>query len=62
MILAWEDVPNANEVNVIETYLFLLGENEKVNDRLYELLAENLSLLNHKKIIETDNVSQINTI
>lgn len=47
VILAREDIPNANEVNVIEKYLFLLGENEKVNDLLYELLAENLLLLNH---------------
>ena len=66
MILAREDVLIADEKNDAETYSFLLRENEKVNDLLWEatamheILAESLwqyKLRKKSSIVETDSDS-----
>ena len=63
-ILAMDDAPILDEVNDVESYLFLLRANEKANDLLkeatimHELLAESLW---HYKILYRSNILDTNT-
>lgn len=59
-----DDAPILDEVNDVESYLFLLRANEKANDLLkeatimHELLAESLW---HYKILYRSNILDTNT-